>query len=56
MSTQKQKDKKDKEQTEQLYQEYQNFLIELDKIKKEAQKVCASYAKKIDDLKNKKIK
>lgn len=56
MSSQRKTEQNDKQKTKELYRDYQKFLIELDKLKKEAQKICAIYAERISNIKNKKGK
>lgn len=49
-------DKKRQQEIRQLYQDYQNFLVQLTKLQKEAQKLLDDYAKKIQEAKLQKIR
>lgn len=49
-------DKKERQDIEQLYKDYHNFLAKLDQLRKEARKIHALYAKKIQEFKLNKIR
>lgn len=49
-------DKKEQQEIEQLYKECHSFLAKLGRLRKEAGKIHALYAKKIQEFKLKKIR
>jgi hypothetical protein len=49
-------DKQEQQKIKQLYKDYHNFLLKLEQLRKEAYKVHALYAKKIQEFKLNKVR
>gem|GEM_PF-2682835 len=49
-------DKKEQQKIEKLYKDYHNFLVKLGQLRKDARKIHALYAKKIQEFKLNKIR